>query len=94
MFSNSVVSRTGQMWKLYIGVIALIAGSIVPMFEGSGISWTAGTVIAVLGYAGTAMFTQCPACGQKWFAKALIYAELYGPLFRTSVCPGCKKDFS
>ena len=93
MFKQSVISKTGQMWAFYGGVLALIFGSVAPLFEQTGIGWTAGTVIAVAGYGFTALFVKCPACGQKWLAKALMYAEMYGPLFKTSACPGCKKDF-
>lgn len=93
MFQNSVIRKTGQLWKLYIGIIAMVAGSVAPAFEQSELSWTAGTVIAVVGYVFTLAFVSCPACGQRWFYRAMLYAEMYGPLFGKSQCPACNKEF-
>jgi hypothetical protein len=93
MFRESVIRKTGQWWKLVVGVLALLIGSIVPAFEASGMSWTVGTIIAVIGYGFTLAFIKCPSCDQRWFWKALMYAEIYGPLFSTSSCPGCENDF-
>jgi len=94
VFENSVIRKTGQWWKLVIGVLALLIGSIVPAFEASGLSWTAGTIIAVVGYGFIVAFIRCPECGLRWFWKALLYAELYAPLFKASSCPECKHDFA
>jgi len=93
MFKNSVIRKTGQLWKLYVGIIAMAFGSVAPAFEQSGLSWTTGTVIAVLGYIFTLAFVSCPECGQRWFYRAILYAEMYGPLFSKSECPKCKKEF-
>lgn len=93
MFQNSVITKTSQLWKLYVGVAAVVFGSIAPAFEQTGLSWTMGTIIAVAGYGFTLAFTLCPACGQRWFFRALLYAEIYGPLFKESACPTCKKNF-
>ena len=93
MFSQSVISKTGQMWKFWLGVIAVLAGSIAPMFESAGISLTVGTIIAVAGYGFTVAFTRCPNCGERWLWKALLDAGLYGPLFKKHECPFCNKAF-
>ena len=93
MLQNSVIRKTSQLWKLYLGIAAMAFGSIAPAFEQSGLSWTTGTVIAVVGYVFALVFISCPACGQRWFYRAILYAEIYGPLFRKSECPTCKKDF-
>jgi hypothetical protein len=92
MFNNSVIRSTGQWWKLVIGVVALLLGSIAPIFESSGMSWTVGTIVAVIGYGFSLAFIRCPGCGQRWFWRALIYSEMYRPLFTETVCPSC--DFS
>lgn len=81
------------MWKLWIGLLAVLFGSVVPIFEYAGVSWTAGTIIAVVGYGFTVGFVICPVCGQRWFYKALFDAGIYGPLFRESSCPMCKHGF-
>lgn len=93
MFSNSVISKTQQMWKLWVGIVAMVFGSIAPVFEQISVSWTAGTVIAVVGYGFTVAFVSCPACGQRWLFKALIDAGIYGPLFRKANCPTCEHRF-
>ena len=94
MFSNSVLTKTGQLWKILLGIGALLAGSIAPALPGSGMSWTVGTIVAVLGYALAVLITRCPGCNERWFWKALLYADMYVPLFTKSQCPSCKQDFS
>lgn len=81
------------MWKLILGVVTLIVGSTAPAFEQTSMSWTAGTIIAVIGYGFSVAFISCPSCGQRWFYKALLDAGLYGPLFRDPSCPACKQVF-
>lgn len=93
MFTDSVIRKTGQWWKLLVGVIALVIGSFVPMFEASGMSWTVGTIIAVIGYGFTLAFIKCPSCDLRWLWRALLYSDMYGPLFRKSSCPSCAHDF-
>jgi hypothetical protein len=90
MFKDSIVRNTGQWWKLVIGVLALLLGSIAPLFDASGMSWTAGTIIAVAGYGYSLAFIRCPGCGQRWFWRALVYSEMYRPLFTDPICPSCK----
>ena len=93
MLSDSVIIRTGQLWKLILAIVLLLAGSVLPIFEQLGITWTVGTIIAVIGYGFALAFIHCPDCGVRWFWKALLYAEIYGPLFKSSECPVCKKQF-
>ena len=87
------MTKTGQLWKFWLGVIAVLVGSIAPIFEQTGISWTVGSIIAVVGYGLSILLTRCPACGERWLGKALLDAGLYGPLFKTSDCPACKQSF-
>jgi len=91
--NKSVIGRTGQWWKVALGMAALIFGSVAPLFESSGITVTAGTVIAVVGYGFSVAMLRCPSCGEHWFWKALIDASLYRPLFTRSTCPGCGRDY-
>ena len=90
---NSIIGRTGQWWKFVIGAGALLVGSIAPLFEGSGISVTAGTVLAVAGYGLTVALTRCPNCGTRWFWKALVDASWYRPLFTKPDCPACGRAY-
>jgi energy-coupling factor transporter transmembrane protein EcfT len=94
MFGNSVISRTGQSWKLMFAIVLMLVGSFAPLWEGSGINWTEGTILAVVGYVFGTVLIVCPKCGKRWFWAAALDARLYGPLFRESACPACKHDFS
>jgi len=91
---SSVLGATGQTWKLLIGIGALIGGSVAPLSQASGITWTAGTVIAVAGYLFTMLTVRCPGCESRWFWQAALDAGVYAPIFKGSACPSCKKDFS
>jgi len=93
MFKESVIGKTGQWWKLGIGVIAMLFGSIAPLMDSTGISIMTGTVIALAGYGFSIAFISCPQCQLRWFWKALIYSELYKPLFTKSTCPNCEYEF-
>jgi len=77
-----------------VGILALVIGSVAPAFEQTGMSWTVGTIIAVVGYGFAVAYISCPSCSQRWFYKALLDAGMYGPLFRESICPDCKHDFN
>ena len=91
--SESIIGRTGQWWKVIIGVAALLFGSIAPLFEATGITVTVGTAIAVVGYGFSVALTSCPGCGERWFWKALVDAGLYKPLFTKPTCPGCGREY-
>lgn len=94
MAQTSVISLTRQYWKVAAGVAALLSGSFAPLLEASGMSWTVGTLVACAGYAFTCIAVRCPGCGSRWFWQAALDAGLYGPLFKGSSCPACKRDFA
>ena len=91
--NESVIGRTGQWWKVVLGIAALLFGSVAPLFEDSGISMTTGTLIAVAGYGLAAALIRCPGCGERWFWKALLDAGLYKPLFTQTACPACHREY-
>lgn len=93
MFPDSVVTRTGQFWKLALAIVLLLVGSFVPLFESAGMSWTVGTILAVVGYAYGCLFIRCPQCGNRWFWSAALDGALYKPLMTAAVCTSCKKEF-
>lgn len=93
MLPNSVIRATGQNWKLGLAILSLLVGSFAPLFHGSGISWTGGTVLACAGYAYGLLAIRCPDCGIRWFWQAALQAELYKPLMTQSNCPSCKHEF-
>ncbi|MDA0822351.1 MAG: hypothetical protein O3C28_08000 [Proteobacteria bacterium] len=94
MFNRSVVTLTGQMWKMLVGVVLMLVGSVAPAFESIGMSWTVGTIVATIAYGFVIVAITCPKCQQRWFLQALVHAEQYGPLFKGSACPVCSHDFS
>ena len=93
MLDNSVVSRTGQSWKLIVAILLMLIGSFAPLWEASGINWTLGTILAVVGYVFGTFAVTCPSCSSRWFWSAALDARLYGPLFRAPACPACKQEF-
>ncbi len=93
MSKSSVIGLTGQYWKVVVGAAALLVGSFAPLVTATGMSWTAGTVLAVAGYAFTCLAVRCPGCGSRWFWQAALDASLYSPLFRRPVCPQCRRDY-
>ena len=94
MLKNSTVGRTGQSWKLVVAVLALVVGSTVPAIPAANMSWTVGTILAVVGYAFGVLMIRCPGCGARWFWDALMRAELYKAVLTQPVCPECGRDFS
>ncbi len=93
MLANSVVTRTGQMWKLYLALVLMVYGSFAPVWPATGTSWTLGTIIGLAGYAVGTWFSVCPKCHNRWFWSAALDARLYGPLFKAPDCPACKAGF-
>jgi hypothetical protein len=93
MLNNSVISRSGQTWKLLAAILALLIGSFAPLYPELGISWTAGTVLAFAGYGFGLIAIRCSKCRSMWFWEAAKDAGLYGPLFKKPACPVCKHPF-
>jgi len=89
MLKASVIAKTGQNWKFNLALLALLAGSVVPIFPAVGLSWTAGTVLAIAGYVFGVALIRCPSCGARWFWDALMDPEIYKAVFTNSTCPGC-----
>ena len=91
MPSKSLLRNTGQTWKLVVAIGALLLGSILPAFPATGLSWTAGTMLALAGYAFGVLLIRCPACGARWFWDALMRAEIYKDVFTKPECPACRQ---
>jgi hypothetical protein len=93
MLKKSVITRSGQLWKLVIAILALLVGSFAPLYPVTSISWTAGMVIAIIGYLFGVLAIRCKDCGKMWFWEAAKDAGLYGPLFKQSACPNCGQEY-
>jgi len=94
MLKSSLLGRSGQLWKFLVAVLALMLGSFAPLFPSLGISWTAGTVIAVVGYAFGLVAIRCTHCGSRWLWEATKGEIGYSPLFKQSPCPDCEHGFA
>jgi hypothetical protein len=93
MFKSSVVTHTGQLWKLVLACLAILVGSFAPLWPASGLTWTTGTLLAVVAFFAGALAIRCPACGNRWFWDALMRPENYGPLLSRPDCPACGHDY-
>jgi len=103
LFEASVISKTGQLWKLHVSVALIILGGVL-MFWGkshletlSGGWLLAGGMAAVLaGFVYACLSIRCTACGAKWFWLAVSKQASNGWthwLLTQSECPSCKKEF-
>jgi hypothetical protein len=93
MLKNSVISHSGQTWKLAAACVALLVGSFAPLVSASGLSWTSGTIVAIVGYLFGVLAIRCGQCSNRWLWAAALDAGLYGPLLKRSLCPRCGHDF-
>jgi hypothetical protein len=94
MLKQSVISRSGQSWKLVAAILALVFGSFAPLFSITGVSWTGGTIITIVGYIFGVLSIRCVTCGSRWFWQAAMDVDLYKPLFTRSACPVCRHEFA
>jgi len=93
MLKQSVITQSGQFWKLAVAVSALLIGSFAPLYPETGISWTSGTVIAIFGYLFGMLAIRCSNCGKMWFWEAAKDPGFYGPIFKQTECPNCGHEF-
>jgi hypothetical protein len=82
------------MWKLIIALVALLVGSFAPLAAATGINWTVGTIIAIVGYMFGLIAIRCGSCKSMWFWEAAKDAGIYGQLFNGHECPACKHEYS
>ena len=93
MFSESVISQSGQLWKFLIAMVALLVGSFAPLFVEEIISWTTGSVMAIGGYVFGLLAIKCKDCNKMWFWEAALDARLYKPILKESGCPCCQHRY-
>lgn len=93
MLAKSVISKSGQAWKFWLVIAILLVGSFAPLFPATGITWTSGTVLVVLGYGLGMLLIRCARCSSKWFWEAAKDARVYGPLFKSASCPACAHTY-
>ncbi|UCG74007.1 MAG: hypothetical protein JSV45_06420 [Chromatiales bacterium] len=91
MLGNSIIGTTGQGGKLVAALVAMLAGSVLPAFPATGMSWTVGTILAIAGYALGVALIRCPVCKARWFWDALMQPELYKQILSHPECPECSR---
>ncbi len=97
MFDNSYVARTGQLWKLNIGLAGLFAGgalAILPWFNQSEpimMLSLVGIAIGLLSLIWLSISIRCPTCRTRLVWRAMSRAKhdrwLYALM--SSKCPVC-----
>ncbi|MGI9290591.1 MAG: hypothetical protein ACR2QG_04840 [Gammaproteobacteria bacterium] len=92
MFTSSLLARSGQLWKFVFAVLALLVGSFAPLYPETGLSWTAGTVIAIGGYGFAIWSIHCAKCGSRWLWEATKGEDGYEFIYKSAKeCSGCSK---
>jgi hypothetical protein len=103
VFEASVISKSGQLWKVHASVVLIILGGIAVFWGQSHLEtyaadWLiAGGMTSVLAGLVYACFgIRCRACGAKWFWLAMSKQasnHWIHWLLSQSACPNCKNDF-
>jgi hypothetical protein len=93
MLGKSVIRGSGQLWKFVLAAGALLVGSFAPLLPASGIDWTAGSAIAIVGYVYGIIAIRCSRCKSMWLWEAAKDTRLYQRLFGDSSCPACGHKF-
>lgn len=100
MFENSVLARTGQLWKVQVGICAVLVGGVALFYGivsdtegGGGLLWiVAGLLLVLGGLAFGCVGVSCPQCGARWVWMAVSQRNVsaYGTwLGSLSSCPMC-----
>jgi len=103
MFAHSVVTKSGQLWKLHVSFVLIVAGGISMFWGQSHIEtylggWllTGGMATVFAAFAFACAGIRCPSCGAKWFWLA-ISAQPSNQwthwLLSQPACPICKEEF-
>ena len=91
--NDSLLAKSGQLWKLAGAILALVFGSFAPLYPALGISWTVGTLIAIIGYMFGLIFIRCVSCTNPWLWEATKGNTEYSLLFKSLPYPKCGHDF-
>jgi hypothetical protein len=102
MFRNSILQKTGQMWKLIVGLLALGVGFLVMVWglkhlrAPDGFTFTfGGLAIITCAFVVMCAGISCPACGMRWLWTAIKtqeHSQWLNWLRTQPVCPRCGYD--
>jgi len=97
MFNNSVITKTGQLWKATLSFVLLICGSVLGYY---GISHGAlpiacfgGLALIAVSLIFPCLSIRCSMCGARWVWLALKQQNSNSWLFwlfGQAECPVCK----
>jgi hypothetical protein len=99
MFRDSIVQRSGQLWKLTAGLLSQCIGFGIMVVGLRSLDDPHGFTLTVIGFGtGITAFAamcaaiRCPVCGMKWFWVAVRtqeHAQWVNWLRTRRVCPQC-----
>ncbi len=98
MLKNSYLSQTGQLWKLQIGLVGLIAGGILALadwfyrWEFAFLCTTVGIALGLCSLVWLILSIRCPTCRTRLVWRAMSRAKHNRWLFAlsSSICPVCR----
>ncbi len=102
MFGDSIISKTGQMWKLMLSFALLLAGWLAlawgvsvgdSEYDPLVVSFVVGGMTtAILGLLFAIVSIRCPKCRKRWFWQA-VNGQASGNwlswILSRSECPKC-----
>jgi len=103
MLARSVITKSGQLWKLLTCLALIIIGGISMCWGQSHLDTNYGGWLLASGMVavfGALIFAcvgiRCPSCGAKWFWLAVnrqASNKWLNWLLTQSACPECKGEF-
>lgn len=101
MFESSYVSKSRQMWKLYLGFALIFLGGASLIFglsrlaNGGIIAVLSAIALDVLAAVWLIFAVRCPGCGTKLFLRAVAqerHDQWLFSLLAATQCPQCHAD--
>ena len=98
MLKDSLVAKTGQTWKLAVGVFGLLTGFVTMLFGLSRLSHggvlyaLSGLVLGVATAVAACISVRCCHCGMRWLWAAVRnqdQLQWLNWLLAQRVCPRC-----
>jgi hypothetical protein len=105
MFENSVIRKTGQLWKMYVFFCGAVIGGLI-MFYGLanlennkiGLAFSlAGMGAGIISFVFGCVSIRCPKCKAPWLWQGVSGKSSKGWLhwlLSRSECPKCKYEKS
>jgi len=100
MFDHSIVTKSGQLWKFWLGLsgvmiggLSMMIGLVILKHEIGIILLLSGSVIAVMSFVFECMAIRCPGCKSRWLWTAIKSQDSSNWLwwlFSQTECPTCK----